>query len=274
MPTEPSQKTLAEERVRSDRMREDIKDYDKLYSVWKAWGCGYRKAAVEAGVPDKRARRLWTKGVPAANLPSIVAISEGKDHLPPTHAATIQAPEATRRAVEEAVKDAATAAARAQADPLAEAMRQQVEAQTKLYMASAKALEEEAALVDNARRTSINMLGRLVTLVRSSGPMMETMAAQLATETDIPLPQGFNRMERMLRMGVQILELGSQAITLRRKLMGEAETIIGVKAQASTEMTYEEAQAELDRLQSILLEVDDQEGGIFRVIDGGKTGTE
>ena len=166
---------------------------------------------------------------------------------------------------------AATAAAKAQADPIAEALRQQVEAQTKLYLNSAKALEEEAALVDNARRTSLNMLGRLVTLVRSSGPMMDTMAAQLSTEVDVPLPQGFARMERMLRMGVQILELGSAAITLRRKLMGEAETIIGVKNANAPEMTLEEAQAELDRLHAVLMEPDEAEGGVFRVIEGGRS---
>lgn len=271
MPNEPTQKTLADDRVRGARLREDIKDYDRLYAVWKAWGCGYRRAAVEAAVPDKRARRLWTKGVPAANLPSIVAIAEGRDVLNPTHAATIQAPEATRRAVDAAVQEAAVAAAKAQADPLAEAMRQQVEAQTKLYLASAKALEEEAALVDNARRTSLNMLGRLVQLVRASGPMMDAMTAQLSTEVDIPLPQGFNRMERMLKMGVQIVELGGVAISLRRKLMGEAETIIGVKnANAPAEMSYDEALHEMEKLRALLLEPDEAEGGVFSVISGGK----
>lgn len=271
MPNEPTQKAIAEQRVRTDRIREDVKDYDRLYAVWKAWGCGYRKASVEAGVPDKRARRLWTKGVPNANLPSIVSIADGKAALAPSHAATITAPETTRRVVEEAVKEAATTAARAQADPIAEAMRLQVEAQTKLFLSSAKAIEEEAALVDNARRTSLTMLGRLVQLVKASGPMMEHLAAALSAEPDVPVPQAFARMERMLRMGVQVLELGNQAIVLRRKLMGEADAVINVKHSSDNmaDMTPEEALRELEKLQALVMEPSDDEGGLF-VIEGGR----
>lgn len=250
------------------RLQADKRDYDALYAAWSAEKCGHRKAAQMAAVTQKRARRLWEKGVPKAGLPPILAISRGEASLPDDHAAALSAPAAAQEAVKAVVSNAARTAAAGVAHDIATAMHQMTEAQTKLYLQGAKALEEEGVLVDNARRTALTMLGRLITVVRSSGPMMEMLAARISAEApDMSIAQAFAYSSKMLTVGNQIIDLGESAITLRRKLLGEAEQVIGIQHAGQVELSREDAQRELEMVAALIDQAN--EAAAFTVIDGG-----
>jgi hypothetical protein len=252
----------------AQRLRADRRDYDALYAAWVAERCGFRKAAQMANVTPKRARRLWEKGVPKAALPPILAISRGEANLPDDHAAALEAPRATQKAVKAVVDTAARTAAAGVAHDIATAMHQMTDAQTKLFLQSAKALEEESALVDNARRTALTMLGRLITVVRSSGPMMEMLAARISTEApEMTIPQAFGYTSKLLTVGNQIVDLGESAISLRRKLMGEAEQTIAIQHAGQVELSREDAQRELEMVAALIEQAN--EAAALTVIDGG-----
>jgi hypothetical protein len=255
------------ERARQ-RIHEDSRDYDALYAAWKAENCGYRRAAELARITPKRARRLWEKGVPRAGLPSIRDISQGRARLPDSHAAALEAPAEAQRAVRKVVQNAAHTAAADVAHDIALAMHQMTEAQTRLYLQGAKALEEEGALVDNARRTALTMLGRLITVVRSSGPMMEMLAARISTEApEMTIPQAFGYTSKLLTVGNQIIDLGESAISLRRKLLGEAEQTIAIQHAGQVELSHEDAQRELEAVAALIEQANN--AAALTVIDGG-----
>ena len=258
---------LPKEEKARQRMMEDKRDYHALYAAWRAEDCGYRKAAQLACVTPKRARRLWEKGVPKLDLPSIRDISQGKAKLPDSHAAALEAPAEAQKAVSAVVKNAAQTAAAAVTHDIATAMHQMTEAQTKLYLQGAKALEEEGVLVDNARRTALTMLGRLITVVRSSGPMMEMLAARISAEApDMTIAQAFSYTSKLVSVGNQIVDLGENAITLRRKLLGEAEQVIGIQHAGTVELSREDAQRELEAVAAMLEQANSM--AALTVIDG------
>ena len=262
------------DRVREERatarMRADVVDYDALYAAWKTESCGYRRAAEISKLSQKRARRLWEKGVPKAGLPSIRDIAQGQAKLPDSHAASLEAPAEAQKAVKAVVKNAAQTAAAGVATDIATAMHQMTEAQTRLYLQGAKALEEEGVLVDNARRTALTMLGRLITVVRSSGPMMEMLAARISAEApDMTIAQAFAYSSKMVTVGNQIMDLGENAITLRRRLLGEAEQTIGIQHGGQVELSREDAQKELEAVAAMIEQANST--ATFTVLDGGKT---
>ena len=253
---------------KAERIRADTRDYDALYAAWKAEGCGYRRAAQCAKISPKRARRIWERGVAGAGLPAIRDIVQGRAKLPSSHAAALEAPAEAQKAVTAVVQSAAQTAAADVATDIARAMHEMTQAQKRLYMQGAKALEEEAALVDNARRTALTMLGRLIAIVKASGPMMDVLAARLSADAaDMTVPQGFAYMGKLLSTSQQIVGLGQTAITLRRRLLGEAEAVIGINHGGVVEMSREDAARELEMVQALLEQANNE--GSLRVIEGG-----
>jgi len=265
MPTQPD---FVPDEQAAQRLKADRRDYDALYAAWSAEKCGCLRAAQAAAVTPKRARRFWERGIPRLGLPPILEIARGDANLPNEHAAALSAPAKTQRAVAAVVENAARTAAAGVAHDIATAMQQMTEAQTRLYLQSAKALEEEGALVDNARRTALTMLGRLITVVRSSGPMMEMLAARISAEApEMSIAEAFSYSSKLLTVGNQIMDLSTQAVVLRRKLLGEAEQVIGVHHSGQTDLSREDAQRELEAIAAMLEQANS--AAALTVIEGG-----
>ncbi len=256
-----------DELARRERIQADARDYYALYAEYKGRGCGAIAAAKGARLGSRRARRLWNNGVQAAGLPSIRDIKKGLAELPPGDAASLEAPEVIQKEVTKVVQKEAQRAAGAVVDQIAEAMAQMTEAQTKLYLQSAKALGEEAALVDNARRTSLSMLGRLITVVRASGPMMDMLAARIASDaSEMTVPQALSYAGKLAQIGMQIVDLGDKSIALRRRLLGEAEQTIGVIAKPTQDaLSPEDAMKELEEIATLVAQANAAAGA--RTID-------
>jgi len=237
------------------RLANDVRDYQTMLAAWSQSGCGYRAAAREAGVSEKRGRRLWTRGVPDADLPPIRGLERDEDKA--THRAAraaAQAPAATVKAVREVVVKSAEHAAADVSARIAAAMAKTAEAQVAIYEGQAKALEEEAALVDNARRTALSMLARLVVIVRSMGPLMESLAARVASDVgDMTTPQAFATVAKVLRIADQIAKLAEASMVMRRKLLGEAEATVDVRhTHTADDLSVEDARRELAAVQALL----------------------
>ena len=130
------------------------RDYEALRGIAEQHGLGYRQAAKRAGVPVKRARRLWEQGVPQSALSPLRdrlhrradtpqqagRIGNGKDIAPPPAVALVDTatPEALKVATATVEAEAVTA------DTINVAVEQTV------HRVSAAAKQAQAAAITTA----------------------------------------------------------------------------------------------------------------------------
>ena len=237
---------------------------------------GYRHAAaLTFGLTGGQAQKYWTHGLPEHDPPLPPIGHQMK--LPPEelHAFLISIdPQGATRSDEvinmsrDAIREHAQsviveqrrtvpeeAVKYALADQMKEAAEAVAQAQLKMYASAAKAMEEEGAFVDNTRRTALNMLGRLITLIKAANPMMDQLALRIelmAKDEGLTVQAGMNLMTRLLTMANQIVEIGDKSMMLRRRLAGDPERILGLDHSGAVEMTDSEAEAELREVQALV----------------------
>ena len=104
------------------------------------------------------------------------------------------------------------------------------EVAVKIEEGRAKSLEEELLLVDNARKSSLNMLGKAVAMMQAAaGPLKQTAESiERLALGDEPMGalEGIKPAERLLDLTTKTVDLGERSMRLRRKLTGDPEVTL------------------------------------------------
>jgi hypothetical protein len=251
-------------RMRADRIRRDRAAYQPLLDYVITHQCGIKAACDGTGYSRKLVQRLFEKGIPEDELRPVRVLAAAAATRATVGKQTVQE---TRQAVKQEAKLAAQEAALDIRSQLRAAAKDVAAAEAALYTASAKAITEEAQLVDQTRRTAAVMLGRLIKIMRAAEPMIERLEVLVADTEELDFDSGLKQLSALMKLSQQITDVGDKAMALRRRLLGDPERILAVHNDGPDFESDEEALASLDLLTTQLTEA--RNHGL-KLLPGGK----